>query len=65
MSLCTSICINNAIAAAALADAAATMHNAKDKDDIEDVSVWFALLAMAIVFVVIPAIVVGILMLVV
>lgn len=65
MSLCTTICINNAIAAAAAANAATAMHNTKDKDDIEDVPAWFGLLAMAIVFVVIPAIVVGILMLVV
>lgn len=61
MSLCTTICINNAIAAAANA---AAMHNAKSKDDIEDAPFWFGLLAIAIVFVVIPAIVVGILMLV-
>ena len=61
MSLCASICNNSAIIAIfAAAAAAAAMHNEKDKDGIKDVPSLFGLLAVTVVFIVILAIMFGI-----
>lgn len=72
MNLSTTIAINNAIAAAASANAAAAVANSSNdyRHDIdiecdEHNSFWLGLLAVAIVFVMIPAIIVGLLMLLV
>ena len=72
MNICTSLAINNAIVAASCANAAAAMADSSndcyhdiDIECDEHNSFWLGLLAIAIVFVIIPAIVVGLLMLLV
>lgn len=61
MSLCASICNNSAIISLCIAAAAAAaMHNEKDKDGIENVPSLFGLLAVTVVFIVILAIMFGI-----